>query len=73
MKLLKSECEKAWLFQAKVEDDHLLAGLACFQANCPAEVVFVVKGRKLIAAPPHRAINNPMPCRAANVRLALLP
>jgi len=72
MKVVKSECEKAWLFNAKLEDGLIFAGLACFVSNCPARVVIPWKGEKLIIGLPHRAIGNPMPCRQVNARLTLL-
>lgn len=72
MKVIISDCGRGWFFNVKLHDDHLQAGLACFVSDCPTELALTMKGQKLIAALPHRAIHNPMPCRMVNARLTLL-
>lgn len=72
-KLIKSNCEKAWLFNVKQEDDSLIAGFACFAHSCPLEVEMEVngKGRKVML--PSGAVNSSVPLRMLNARLLLLP
>jgi hypothetical protein len=72
MKMLQSECGKAWLFNVVKEEERLVAGLACFVSDCPEQVVVRWKEQRLIVGLPHRAIGAPMPCRVLNARLALL-
>ena len=72
-KLLKSICEKAWLFNVKQEDDSLVAGFACFAHGCPMEVAMMINGEERMALVPARATNSPVPLRMLNARLSLLP
>lgn len=72
MKVVSSECNTAWFFNAVKRDDLLHVGLACFCSNAPAKVVVPWRNGKLIVGLPHRAIGNPMPCRMVNARLSLL-
>jgi len=71
MKVLKSKCEKIWLFDAEVDDISIKAGLACCLSQCPAFVLFSYKGKELEACLPLKAINSGVPVRIANVRLFL--
>jgi hypothetical protein len=72
-KLIKSNCEKAWLFNVKQEDDALIAGFACFVHSCPLEVKMEVNGRERMVMLPSRAVNSSVPLRMLNARLSLLP
>jgi len=71
VKLLKSKCEKVWLFDAKVDDVSIGAGLACFLSQAPAFAVFAYKGNEIKACLPLRAINSGVPLRITNARLFL--
>lgn len=71
MKVLKSSCEKIWLFDAEVDDISIKAGLACFLSQCPAFAAFVYKDKKIEACLPLKAINSGVPLRIANARLFL--
>lgn len=72
MKLIKSKCERVWLFDIKKEDSSIKAGLACFLAGCPSSVSFQFKEGQIEASVPFRAINSGMPVRILNARLFLL-
>ena len=72
-KLLKSICEKAWLFNVKQEGDSLVAGFACFSHGCPMEVKMTINGQERMTIVPARATNAPVPLRMLNARLSLLP
>lgn len=71
MKILKSHCEKVWLFDVEVDDISIKAGLACFLSQCPAFVSFAYKDNKIEACLPLRAINSGVPLRITNARLFL--
>jgi hypothetical protein len=71
VKILKSSCEKVWLFDAEVDDISVRAGLACFLSQCSSSVSFVYKGKKIEACLPLRAINSGVPLRITNARLFL--
>jgi hypothetical protein len=73
MKVLKSFCEKAWLFDARQDEDFLTAGFACFVPGCDSEVEMEVNGQKRAMMIPAKAINSPLPLRMVNARLSLLP
>jgi hypothetical protein len=70
--LIKSDCEKAWLFDVKKEDDMLRAGFACFLAQCPAQLVFSMGEEKTTVLTPQKAAASPMPTRIINARLSML-
>jgi hypothetical protein len=72
-KLVKSICDKAWLFNVKQEEDMLIAGFACFIHGCPPEVKMVINGKEREVMIPSRAVNSPMPLRMMNARLSLIP
>jgi hypothetical protein len=72
-KLIKSNCEKAWLFNVKQDDDSLIAGFACFAHSCPLEVEMEVNGQGRTVIVPSRAVNSSVPLRMLNARLSLLP
>jgi hypothetical protein len=72
-KLIKSNCDKAWLFNVKQEDDSLFAGFACFAHSCPLEVAMEVNGQERKVMLPSRAVNSSVPLRMLNARLSLLP
>lgn len=70
--LIKSECERAWLFDVKKEGDLLNVGFACFLAQCPQQI-FVSMGKEKIALlVPQKAANSPVPMRIINARLSML-
>ena len=71
MKLLKSKCQKIWLFDAAVDDTSIRAGLACFLTECPAFASFEYKGKTVEAALPLKAINSGVPVRIRGARLFL--
>lgn len=72
-KLLKSCCEKTWLFNVKQEDDILIAGFACFAHSCPLEVEMEINGQRRMIMLPSRAVNSSVPLRMLNARLSVLP
>jgi hypothetical protein len=72
-KLVKSNCQKAWLFNVKQEDETLIAGFACFAHSCPLEVKMEVNGEERMVMLPSRAVNSAVPLRMLNARLSLLP
>jgi hypothetical protein len=72
MKLIKSNCERVWLFDIKKDESSVKAGLACFLAGCPSSVSFRFKEEEVEVSVPLRAINNGMPIRILNARLFLL-
>jgi len=71
VKVLKSNCERVWLFDVETDDISIKAGLACFLSQCPAFVVFNHKDKAIEACLPLRAINSGVPLRIANARLFL--
>lgn len=72
-KLIKSNCEKVWLFNVAQDNDSLLAGFACFVHGCPLEVKVKINGEERVAMLPSKAVNSSMPLRMLNARLSLLP
>lgn len=72
-KLIKSNCEKAWLFNVRQDEDSLIAGFACFAHSCPLEVEMEVNGKKRKVMLPSRAVDSSVPLRMLNARLSLLP
>ena len=72
-KLIKSNCEKAWLFNVRQDDDSLIAGFACFAHSCQLEVTMEVNGKERKVMLPSRAVNSSVPLRMLNARLSLLP
>jgi len=72
-KLIKSNCEKAWLFNVRQDDDSLIAGFACFAHSCPLEVGMEVNGKERKVMLPSRAVDSSVPLRMLNARLSLLP
>lgn len=71
MKLLKSDCGRAWLFDAEVDDISIRAGLACFLSQAPAFAIFSYRDGQIEACLPLKAINSGVPLRIANARLFL--
>jgi hypothetical protein len=71
-KLVKSACEKAWLFDVKKEDDMVRAGFACFLSSCPSQLTISLGKEKLELMTPAQAMNSPMPVRIINARLSVL-
>lgn len=71
MKLLKSVCGKAWLFDAQIQNGFVVAGLACFLAGCDAIIRIEHKGREMRILAPLKAIDSVVPVRVANARLAM--
>jgi hypothetical protein len=72
-KLIKSNCEKAWLFNVRQDEDSLIAGFACFAHSCPLEVEMEVNGKERKVMLPSRAVDSSVPLRMLNARLSLLP
>ena len=71
MKLVKSKCEKVWLFDVNKDDLFVKAGLACFLVNCPSSIVLNFGKEELEVALPFNAIGNGVPMRILNARLPL--
>lgn len=71
MKLLTSECNKAWLFDVFKDEFILRAGFACFLPGCAPILSFEIKGKKVQAIPPIKAIESAVPLRILNARLSL--
>jgi hypothetical protein len=72
-RLIKSEDEKAWLFDAEQQDDLLVAGFACFAPGCASEVAMEIGGSMETVLLPSRTVGSPVPMRMANARLFVLP
>lgn len=72
MKLLKSKCEKVWLFDAAKYDEEITAGLACFLPWCADFVEIEIKSAFYQVAVPRKAIQSPVPVKVRNARLSLL-
>jgi hypothetical protein len=72
-KVLKSQEENSWLFDATINGDSIKAGLACFTPHCPSEVQISINGVQRIMIIPSRAIGSPVPSRILGARLSLLP
>lgn len=73
MKVVKSTCNQAWLFDVKEDDGFLLAGLACFVPGCGHEVEISLKSGMRAMMTPTKAIDSLLPIRIVNARLSLLP
>jgi hypothetical protein len=71
MKLLKSECEKVWLFDCKFGPDVITAGLACFLPGTSHFVRLETEGGKYTVEVPARAMERPGAVRITNARLSL--
>jgi hypothetical protein len=71
MKLLKSTCEKIWLFDCQIKEDRIEAGLACFLPHSPSHGIFVTKGKEYKAQLSSRAVDKPSAVRIINARLPL--
>lgn len=72
MKLLKSKCERAWLFNVSKRGEELFAGMACFLPGCGGDVLVEIKGICCSLVVPHKAINSAVPVKVSNARLSLL-
>lgn len=72
MKLVKSECGKAWLFDVRKEDNTVSVGFACFLPQCGMRLSIDFEGNCVEVLTPSRAINVPMPIRIINARLSVL-
>jgi hypothetical protein len=72
MKLVKSKCEKAWLFNTAKRSDEIIAGLACFLPGCEESVQVEMGGKEWHAMVPAKAVNSPVPVKVTNARLSLL-
>lgn len=73
MKILKSACEKIWLFDVKWDENFVIAGFACFAPGCNSEAEVEIDKKRRILMTPAKAINSPLPFKMANARLSLLP
>lgn len=73
MKLLKSQCGRAWLFNAKREEDMLAVGFACFLAQCPAQIVIPMGKESWQVLLPVKVVASPVPVRMINARLSVIP
>lgn len=71
MKLLKSECGKAWLFDVTKDEYFLLAGFACFMPGCSSIASFLIDGKTTKAIVPAEVAISAVPLRMLNARLAL--
>jgi hypothetical protein len=71
-KMLKSEDEKAWLFDAERENDLIVAGFACFAPYCQSEFSMEIGGLMETVVAPSRAPGSPVPMRMSNARLFVL-
>jgi hypothetical protein len=71
MKLLKSTCEKIWLFDCRIKEDYIEAGLACFLPHSPSRGTFVVKDKTYVAQLSSKAVDKPGAIRISNARLPL--
>jgi hypothetical protein len=71
VKILKSKCEKIWLFDVEIDDISIKAGLACFLSQCSAFALFPFQGKEIEACLPLSAINSGVPLRITNARLFL--
>jgi hypothetical protein len=71
MKLVKSKCEKIWLFDASKDDLFIKAGLACFLPNCPTSACFAWGSKEIEVMLPFKAIGSSVPMRIVNARLSL--
>lgn len=72
MKLVKSKCEKAWLFDTTKRNDEIAAGLACFLPGCGESIEVELRGEECRVVVPLRAVNSPVPVKVTNARLSLL-
>ena len=72
MKLLRSECERAWFFNAKVSNGFLVAGLACFLPGCKETIVVQHKDQRWTVEVPYRTLRSPVPMKISNARLAMI-
>jgi hypothetical protein len=72
-KVLKSDEEHVWLFNATISEDIINAGLACFAPHCPSEVKLNIKDVQRTVIIPSRAMGSAVPLRMLNARLSLLP
>lgn len=72
MKLLISQCEKAWLFNVRINENHCKAGLACFLPGCNNEITFNVNDKAQKMQTPVKAAFSHVPKRIINARLFLL-
>jgi len=71
MKLLKSTCEKVWLFDCQIKEDHVEAGLACFLLGSPSYCTFMMKDKAYQVQLPSRAVDKPGAVSIINARLPL--
>lgn len=71
MKVLTSECNRAWLFDVSRDEFVLRAGFACFLPGCASILSFAIKGKIVQALPPIKAIESVVPVRILNARLSL--
>jgi hypothetical protein len=71
MKLLKSKCEKVWLFDANKEEFFIRAGLACFLSDCPSSAIFKIEDEEYVAILPFKVAGSATPARILNARLPL--
>ena len=71
MKLLKSTCEKVWLFDCQIKEDYIEAGLACFLPHGPSHATFMVKDKTYKAQLSSKAVDKPGAVSIINARLPL--
>lgn len=71
MKLLKSTCEKVWLFDCHVKEDYIEAGLACFLPGSPSLAKFVFKDSHHFVQLSGKVVEKPNAVRIMNARLPL--
>ncbi len=71
-KLIKSTCEKVWLFDVETNEDCLKAGLACYLAGCDLSVEIDINGKKEKIGVSPKAVASQIPLRILNARLPVL-
>jgi hypothetical protein len=72
MKLVKSDCGRAWFFDAREEGGILHAGFACFLSRCSQQILVSMGKEKVALLVPQKATNSPVPVRIINARLSVL-
>lgn len=72
MKLAKSDCGRAWFFDARKESDMLHVGFACFLPRCSQQILVSMGKEKVALLVPQKATNSPVPVRIINARLSVL-
>jgi hypothetical protein len=72
MKLLTSQCGKAWLFNVTMGKEIVEAGLACFLPGCADRISIEAKGKQWEVEVPYRIVRSPVPTKISNARLSVI-